>query len=387
VTRIPRRAILLAAPLLVLSGLGGCAGSSTVIPPSPLPKFRAALRTRLLWSHAVGSEGGRRLRLGFVPAVDRGVVYVASRGGRVAAYRLSDGRTLWVRHLGHRLTAGPAVGSGVVVVGTERADLVALARRGGRVLWRAPLSTFLLAPPTVAEERVIVLASDGTVEAFSAHDGRSLWSVSTGLPHLVVRGGAAPLVVGRTVLVGLPNGKLLALDLRTGVRRYERRIGVPRGNTAVSRLVDVVGPMAAAGGNVYVSCVHGRLERLTVRGGRVVWSHRLSVYAGVRVDDLNAYTTTSHGIVRAYDRVTGFPLWTNRALRGRAPTVPVRFGPAVAVGDFRGYVFFLGRNKGRFVARVRPGTSAILAPPVAVSSRLVVLTSGGTLAVYGPLRP
>ncbi len=367
--------------------LGGCAGSSTVIPPSPLPKFRATLHPRLLWSHAVGSEGGRNLRLGFVPAVVGGVVYAASRSGRVAAYRLANGQELWARHLDHRLTAGPAAGSGIVVVGTQRGGLVALARRGGRVLWRARLPSFLLAPPAVSSGRVVALASDGEVEAFAARGGRLLWSVSTGLPHLVVRGGAAPLVVGRTVLVGLPNGKLLAMDLGTGVRRYERRIGVPHGNTAVARLVDVVGPMAVRGRDVYVSCVHGRLERLTVRGGRVAWSHRLSVFAGVRVDDLNVYTTTSHGIVRAYDRVTGFPLWTSRGLRGREPTVPVRFGPTVAVGDFHGYVFFLGRNKGRFRARVRPGSSAILAPPVAVSSRLVVLTSGGTLAVYAWPRP
>jgi outer membrane protein assembly factor BamB len=386
VIRGARPAVLVAALLGVVLALAGCAGSSTVIPPAPLPKFRTTLPLRLLWSHAIGSEGGRRLRLGFVPAVAGGAVYVASRSGRVAAYRLKDGHELWVRHLGRRLSAGPAVGSGIVAVGTQRGELVALAQSGGRVLWRARLASFLLAPPAVADGRVVALASSGQVAAFSARRGRPLWTVSTGLPHLVVRGNAAPLVAGRTVLVGLPNGKLLALALATGRRRYERRIGVPHGNTSVARLVDVVGPMALAGHDVYVSCVHGRIERLTVRGGRVVWSHRLSVYAGVRVDDLNVYTTTSHGLVRAYDRVTGFPLWTNRGLRGREPTVPVRFGPAVAVGDFRGYVFLLGRNKGRFRARVRPGTSAILAPPVVASSRLVVLTSGGTLAVYGRAR-
>ncbi len=378
-----RRAAFLLAVLGVALVLGGCAGSSTVIPPSPLPRFRPTLHPRLLWSHNIGSLGGRSLRLGFVPAVAQGAVYVASRSGRVAAYRLANGQELWVRHLDHRLSAGPAVGDGVVVVGTQRGRLVALAQARGKVLWHERLSSFLLTPPAVSANRVVVLASDGGIAAFSARGGRLLWSVSTGLPHLVVRGGAAPLVVGKTVLVGLPSGKLLALDLRTGVRRYERRIGTPHGSTSVARLVDVVGPLAARGRDVYVTCVHGRIERLTVRGGRVVWSHRLSVYAGVRVDDLNAYTTTSHGIIRAYDRVTGFPLWANRGLRGREPTAPVRFGPAVAVGDFHGYVFFLGRNKGRFRARVHPGSSAILAPPVVASSLLVVLTSGGTLAVYG----
>ena len=60
-------------------------------------------------------------------------------------------------------------------------------------------------------------------------------------------------------------------------------------------------------------------------------------------------------------------------------TRPVELGDYVVVADFEGHVHWLGIDDGRFAARVRVGSSAVLAPPVTSRSVVYVLGESGTL--------
>ena len=60
-------------------------------------------------------------------------------------------------------------------------------------------------------------------------------------------------------------------------------------------------------------------------------------------------------------------------------TRPVEFEDYVVVADFEGHVHWLSIDDGRFVARVRAGSSAVLAPPVTNRSAVYVLGESGRL--------
>ena len=51
----------------------------------------------------------------------------------------------------------------------------------------------------------------------------------------------------------------------------------------------------------------------------------------------------------------------------------------MVVGDYQGYVHFLERADGAFVARISTDGSAISAPPVRVGSNVLVQTRNGGL--------
>jgi outer membrane protein assembly factor BamB len=51
----------------------------------------------------------------------------------------------------------------------------------------------------------------------------------------------------------------------------------------------------------------------------------------------------------------------------------------VAVADFQGYIHFLSREDGAFVARLATDGSAIQAPPVSTGSSVVFQTKSGTV--------
>jgi outer membrane protein assembly factor BamB len=88
--------------------------------------------------------------------------------------------------------------------------------------------------------------------------------------------------------------------------------------------------------------------------------------------------------VQAFAR-DGASLWRNNKLAWRAVSSPLALGSGVAVGDFKGFVHFLG-NDGEFAARVQIDTSAIVARPQRWTDGVVVLTQDGTLALLTPQR-
>ena len=66
---------------------------------------------------------------------------------------------------------------------------------------------------------------------------------------------------------------------------------------------------------------------MALDSGQIWWSHELSSYRGLALDDDNVYVSTSDGEVVALKRRTGVEVWRQKALAHRGLS-----GPAVA-GD------------------------------------------------------
>jgi crotonobetainyl-CoA:carnitine CoA-transferase CaiB-like acyl-CoA transferase len=63
-------------------------------------------------------------------------------------------------------------------------------------------------------------------------------------------------------------------------------------------------------------------------------------------------------------------------------SAPVVLGTAIAIADYQGYVHYLDKNSGVFVARVRTTKQRVSNPLVGADNIVVVLTDGGTLAAF-----
>lgn len=371
-----KRLVVLLPALL----LAACA-SNNVEPPAPLVKFTPALKVERLWDRSI-ADAPVRLRLGLVPASDGQAVYAAGRDGAVYAFALRNGDHLWTARTDLPLGGGPAVGNGMVIVAATDGSVVALGAANGKPLWHTNVNGEILTAPAVSAEAVVVRTTDGRLIALSPDDGHKLWSVLREEPRLSLRGACPPVIAGNTVFDGLDNGQLLALNLTDGSQRWVTPVATPGGGSELAALVDIDGPLALDGSDVYAVAYQGQIADLSRDGGQVLWSREMSSYTGVSVDSRHVYVSDVHSEVWALDRTSGAPLWTQPAMRARDLTLPVPYRGTVATGDLEGYVHFLSQDDGRIVARVRAGSDPILAPPLAVNGLLVVLTTGGDLAVY-----
>ncbi len=60
----------------------------------------------------------------------------------------------------------------------------------------------------------------------------------------------------------------------------------------------------------------------------------------------------------------------------------MRFGNAIAVGDYEGYLHFLDTGDGHFVAREHATKGRVVGSPLVVGENVVVQGEDGTIAAY-----
>jgi outer membrane protein assembly factor BamB len=369
------------ALLSVLAVLAACNTDKAAEPPAELVDINQTLPVERLWSTSVGGGGDKlRLALGLAAADD--VLYAASRKGAVRAIDAANGRTRWDSDVKVELAAGPAAGEGLVVVGTSSGTVIALEAADGKERWRAKLSGEVLAAPLVAGGRVVVRTVDGRLRALEAADGKEAWMVEDLVPRLTLRGTSPPVRAGDVVFCGFDTGRVMAVSLPTGDILWQAQVSTPRGRSELERLADIDAAVRVAGDEVYAVGYQGRIAMIARDSGQIWWTRDLSSYRDIGMDEGQLYVATSDGDVVAMRRRDGGVAWQQTGLKRRGLGAPVLHGGAVVVGDFDGYLHWLDRETGRFVARARPGSTRFATTPIVVGDRLFVIDDGGEITAF-----
>ena len=364
----------------VFSLLAGCGGSKIERePPAPLTDFTAERKVQEIWSVDIGAnavKSGAKLSVYF----DGTAIYVSDRRGRVSAYAADNGHELWATRVGQPVTGATGAGDGLVVVATNKGRVIALDRNNGKQLWESVVSSEILAPAAIHSNVVVVQSIDGKVVGLSAADGKKLWVYERLEPALSLRGTAAPVIVSDVVLTGFASGKIAGIQLKDGKLLWELAVSQPRGRNEIERLVDVDVSPLAIGSVLYAASYQGKVIAVDMQTGRILWSRDVSTYSGMDADNKNIYLTDDHGDIVAFDQRTGASVWKQGQLHVRNLNAPRYTDGFVAVGDFEGYVHWLSREDGHFVARHRVGRAPILTQPIASGNMLYVNDQSGTLS-------
>ncbi len=357
------------------------ADDDTAEPPTPLVEFTPLLQVSRVWARGLGS-GTDDLFVNLAPVADAGTVYGAERDGEVTAIAIDGGSTVWESDTDARLSGGPGVGDGLVLVGSTDGELIALEQGSGDERWRAQVSSEVLAAPQAKDGIVVVRTGDGKLAGLSGDTGRRVWVYDRTVPVLTLRGTSPPVLVDDYVIAGFDNGRLVALELRTGRLLWEQQVAVPRGRSDLERMVDIDAPPVVVDGTVYVATFQGRVAALTLATGEIEWSRDISSATGLAIENEAVYVSDEHGVVWSLDRRSGASIWKQENLKARSLTGPASLAGYVVVGDLEGYLHWLRSTDGEFAARAQIDNSKLLAPPIIANGMLIGYSSEGELAAY-----
>jgi outer membrane protein assembly factor BamB len=346
-------------------------------PPAALEDFKQTLGVRTAWSVSVGSAG----EFVFSPAVTGNSVFAAAADGTVARIDIGTGRTVWRINIDTRLTAGVGSDGNTVAVAAEKGVLLALDG-DGKVRWKAQVSSEILSAPAVGQGVVVVRSVDNRITAYDAETGSRRWSVQRTSPPLTLRSAPGIAISGTTAYVALPGGRLLALALSNGGPRWEVAVGDPRGTTELERIADLSGTPFVAGRDVCAVAYQGRVACFDATSGTARWAKEMSSEVGVTADERNVYAADERGAVTALARDTGSGTWRNNKLANRRLSSPVVMARALAVGDAQGYIHFLSREDGAFLARVpTDGSRVVAVSPLSANSAVFQTQAGAIVAL------
>ena len=354
-------------------------GASTAAKPAELPPLSSAQPVKTLWQASVGGAG----IFIFSPTMVAGTIYAAARDGTVTKLEAATGKVLWKVSAGAQLSGGVGADGKLVAVGTDKGELVLLDAEKGTLRWRARVSSEVLAAPRVAGGLVLARTADSRIFAFDVADGKRRWVYQRAASSLIIRSPAGMTVNEGNIYAGFAGGKLVALTLETGALRWEVSVSQPKGATELERVSDLSGDPAVQGREVCAASYQGRAACFELQNGSPVWAREMSTLNGMSVDARYAYVADEKGAVHSLDRTNGRSVWKQDRLANRELTLALAVGGEVVFGDLQGYVHFVARDSGAFLARAATDGSKIRAAPLRLPNGAVLVQTlnGGLFAV------
>ncbi|VAW89381.1 Outer membrane beta-barrel assembly protein BamB [hydrothermal vent metagenome] len=345
-----RYIVLLLVVVITLPGALAAKKSPQQLQQEMLTEFDNRLAIEPHWSKRISVSLGKRfIKLQSVQGDD--VLYSADWRGAVYAIDSVSGETLWQHQVDEIVSGGLTLASGLLLLGTSEGRLIALNSTDGTEVWRSQLSSEILSAPLLADGHVVVHSNDGYVYGLSASDGEQLWAYQYKVPALTLRGTSTPIYAGGLVLVGLDNGKLVALDIQSGSVRWLQTVAVPKGRSELQRMVDIDATPIKAGNAVYVVSYQGRVAALDIATGRVIWIREFSSFDGMAADSESLYVSDAEGHVSAINQATGATLWTQRKLAGLELTRPLINKGVLIIAADDGYLYWLATESGELLSR------------------------------------
>ena len=367
----------------VLAVMAGCSTLSSLNPfaskpkgnqPAPLAELKGTMAVRTAWKLDIGKSQDYL----FTPALIGATVVLAGGDGSLARVDGATGKVLWRIKVEGGLSAGVGTDGNIIVVGGNKGAVLAFDAEG-KQLWKTQASSEVLSAPVIGEGIVVVRSIDNRIVGLDAKTGDKKWTVQRIAPPLTLRNAPGMVIAGPEVIIAQPGGKLLTLTLATGVARWEATVGEARGATELERVTDIGGAPVLFEKDVCAVAYQGRVACFDSTNGTPRWTKELSSDVGVSVDQRFVFAVDDKGAVSAFNREGGASAWKNDKLGYRRLSTPVSYGRAVAVGDYQGYIHFLSREDGSFLARAATDGSAITASPVVAGSNLIFQTQSGTV--------
>ena len=284
---------------------------------------------------------------------------------------------LWFAASSTPLLYAPVVGNGHIYLLAADGYLHVLNSRDGAEVWRVPLGGDLTANGLALAHGLLYVALDGHyVAALDANNGQVRWRFDTGG---VVR--AAPLVVGRILLVASGPNTLWCLDAITGEQYW-----VFHSEDALAQFWPTRTPPVVSNGLVYVALgAANEFNALNLRTGRKVWESSVPerMTGGPVLDAALGlvYVLTWSGKLLAYAARTGALRW-HSTLPGGSESSPALDAQThtLYLGGFAGSLYAVNAENGQIIWQLATGSPVNASPLVvqgATQSRVIAATQGG----------
>ncbi len=338
-----------------------------------------------------GSEDRRRLLSG--PVVAEGRVYTMDADFEVRAFDAETGKRLWdyepeiPRRDGDAFGGGIAFADHMIFVTTGYAKVFALNARTGELIWEQRAPGPLRAAPAVAEGKVLVISIDNRLTAYNADTGEEIWFHAGFAETAGLLGGASAAVTDGTAIVPYSSGELFSLRMLTGRPNWSDSLVSVRRIDALASLADIRARPVVDRGVVYAISHGGRMVALDLASGARVWDRRIGGIQTPWVAGEFLYVVTLDQTILCMTRRGGRVRWATPLPNYEDPedledpitwTGPVLVSDRLLLGNSLGELWSVSPYDGSPLGRIDLG-SRIDVPPVVANGTVYVQTESGNL--------
>ena len=347
----------------------------------------------------IGQGDSRQARITADPVVAGGVIYTLDARARVTAIATS-GAVLWAVDVtpvtdgaADASGGGISVSGGRLFVATGFGELAALDAGSGGVLWTQDLNAPGGPAPTVQDDIVYVVSRDGRAWALDVATGLVRWQLAGTPSGPNISGGAGAAVTSEIAIFPFPSGEVIAAFPQGGLRRWAQVIAGDRpGAAAGVAATDIGGDPVISGDTVYVGNASGRLVAMNVGNGDRIWTATEGVISPVVPAGGSVFLVNDVNELVRLDSADGAVIWRvtlPRFVEDRARrqhTLYAQFGPVLAggrllVASAEGIIRQFDPVSGASLGDIAlPGGAA--SGPVVAGGTLYIVTKAGQLVAF-----
>lgn len=349
-----------------------------------------------LWQVSIGDGSSSRQHVMSMPVVAGGRIYAIDSSGEVSCLDAGTGHQIWSVDSKPEDSNAPVVSGGLafaegrLFVATGLAQVMALNPADGKQIWVQNEPAPMHAAPTVLDGRVFVVTVENEMIALSAVDGHKLWSQSGIANPASLMGGASPAAEGGIVIAPYSSGEIFALRAETGRTAWEDNLTAVRRVDAVSALSDIRGRPVLDRGTLYAASHSGRIVAIDLRSGERLWDREIASEHQPWVAGDYLYVLSTEGELFCLTRTDGLVRWSTPLPRFEDPenrkgpirwAGPVLSGDRLVVAGSNGTAMSVSPYTGEVLGKMDLGAKLLLAPIVA-NQTLYFLTDDATLIAY-----
>ena len=350
-------------------GLISCGGGvDNSEPPATLVEFVESSTLTVLEEIEIGKTSSQYFRIS--PLELSNSIAFADQKGLVTVFDKKAFKILWQKDL--KLQFPSAIGGDqtLFLIGTRSGELIALNPKDGEIIWRVAVSSEVLAKPVISKGIVIIKTVDGQISALKSTTGQQLWIYKRDVPALSVRGNSVPVVIDDKIITGLDNGKLVIIDLESGVLFWEKTIAISRGRSEIDRLVDLDAALLVKDNVVFIGGFQGKVAALDLQTGDFLWTRKMSIINNMTFENNKLYITDTRSHIWCLDALTGATIWKQKVFLARKLTSPVVFGKNLLLADYQGYLHVIDKADGHLISRTQVDEAGVDINPVIIGDKI-----------------
>ncbi len=352
-----------------------------------------------IWDISFGEGTSKRNVLIAAPVVAEGSVFTVDAEGLISAFDLETGDELWERDIEPENEeaenasisgGGLAFDSNRLFITTGFGEIIVLNAQDGEILWRQNLKAPIRIAPTVCDELVIAQTLDNGIYALKTEDGSLLWKDKIETENTTMIGGAAPAYSPKKDLVvaAFSNGQLQAYKASTGTPLWTEWLFSGDTTESLSDITSIKASPVIDADMVFAVGYNAPLAAIDIRTGVKLWQKEIASSSLPWVAGNFLFVLTNEGDLAALNKKDGKVIWSTiipyaggEEQVGVFTAGPILANDALLVVSSNGKLFSVSPYNGRIlgVADIAEGVETA---PIVVDETLLLMTKDAEITAY-----
>ena len=283
--------------------------------------IKAGTSLKEVWAESFGKGINKRNIVLAAPVVSNNRIFVMDSQGLVSAFNLKNGKRLWKNQLQANIggfkdtksrASGLAVDNNILYATTGFGGIFAMDSASGKSKWRRIMESPIRIAPVVTEKMLLIQTVDNTIYALDKNNGQELWKFGVAQEDTVIAGGAAPAydTEDNAVVAGFSNGEIVVLNATVGTPLWSSMVV---GNKQVSSSTEIntigAAPIVEKG-VIYAISNSNSMLALDMRSGDKIWEKEIGSMQDMLLAGNYLFVISNRNILYAIEKSKGDIIWS-----------------------------------------------------------------------------